>query len=66
LRKEGQQVLDQLIEKSRHHVGAGGNAARSWPFETILISMLLEQEKEMDELKIKIKTIHVRVVHGGR
>ena len=54
LRKEDQQVFDQLFEKARLHVEAGGNAARPWPFETILISMLLEQEKEMDELRKKI------------
>jgi hypothetical protein len=55
LRKEDQQVFDQLFEKARLHVEAGGNAARPWPFETILISMLLEQEKEMDELRGKIE-----------
>jgi hypothetical protein len=54
LRKEDQQIFDQLFEKARLHVEAGGNAARLWPFETILISMLLEQEKEMDELREKI------------
>jgi hypothetical protein len=54
-RKEDQEVFDQLFEKARLHVEAGGNAARPWPFETILISMLLEQEKEMDELRLRIK-----------
>jgi hypothetical protein len=55
LRKEDQQFFDRLFEKARLHVNAGGNAARLWPFETILISILLEQEKEMDELRKKIK-----------
>jgi hypothetical protein len=55
LRKEDQQVFDQLFEKARLHVDAGSNAARPWPFETILVSMLLEQEKEMDKLREKIK-----------
>jgi len=32
---------------------AGDNAFRPWPFETILISMLLEQEKEMVELRFR-------------
>jgi len=41
LRKEDQQVFDQLFEKARLHVEAGENASRPWPFETILISMLL-------------------------
>jgi len=55
LRKEDQEVFDSLFEKARLHVEAGGNAARSWPFEIILISILLEQEKEMDELRKKIE-----------
>jgi len=41
LRKEDQQVFDQLFEKSRLHVEAGTKASRAWAFETILISVLL-------------------------
>jgi len=41
LRKEDQQVFDQLFEKAKLPVEAGGNTARPWPFETILISILL-------------------------
>jgi hypothetical protein len=55
LRKEDQQVLDQLFEKARLHVEAGGSASRPWPFETILISILLEHEKALVELRSKIE-----------
>jgi hypothetical protein len=55
LRKEDQQVFDQLLEKSRLHVEAGNNVSRPWPFETILISILVEQEKALVELKEKIE-----------
>ena len=55
LRKEDQQVFDQLLEKSRLHVEAGNNASRPWPFETILISILVEQEKALVELREKIE-----------
>jgi hypothetical protein len=47
LRKEDQQVPDQLLEKTRLYVEAGSRVTRPWPFETILISMLLEQEKAL-------------------
>jgi len=57
LRKEDQQVLVQLFEKARLHLEAGGNASRPWPFETILISMLLEQEKALGELRSKIEAL---------
>ena len=47
LRKDDQEVFDQLFEKARLHAEAGGSAGRAGAFETILISMLLEQEKEL-------------------
>jgi len=36
LRKEDQQVFDQLFEKVRLHVEAGVTVSRPWTFETIL------------------------------
>jgi hypothetical protein len=55
LRKEDQQFLDRLFEKASLHVQAGVNASRPWPFETILISILLEHEKALDNLRSKLK-----------
>jgi hypothetical protein len=54
LRKEDQNVFDQLFEKARLHSEAGGSAGRSWPFETVLVSILLEQEKALAELRLRI------------
>jgi len=56
LRKEDQQFLDALFEEARLHVEAGVSASRPWPFETILISILLEHEKALVELRSKLKT----------
>lgn len=55
LRKEDQQFLDRLFEEARLHVQAGVYASRPWPFETILISILLEHEKALFELRSKLK-----------
>jgi hypothetical protein len=55
LRKKDQQFLDQLFEKARLHVEAAVSVSRPWPFETILISILLEHEKALAELKSKIR-----------
>jgi len=55
LRKEDQQFLDRLFEKARLHVQAGVCASRPWPFETILISILLEHEKALVEVISKIR-----------
>ena len=54
LRKDDQQFLDGLFEKAMLHVEAGVLASRPWPFETILISILLEHEKALAELKSKL------------
>ena len=54
LRKEDQLIFDQLFEKVRLHVEAGGLVLRPWPFEIMLISILLEQEKEMGELAERV------------
>jgi hypothetical protein len=55
LRKEDQQFLDRLFDKAMLHAEAGGLASRPWPFETILISILLEHEKALAELKSQVK-----------
>ena len=60
LRREDQQFLDSLFEKALLHVEAGTLASRPWPFETILISILLEHEKALAELKSKLKTKEVQ------
>ena len=49
------EVFDQLFEKARLHVEAGASASRPWAFETILISILVEQEKELVDLRLRIE-----------
>lgn len=57
LRKEDQLFLDHLFEKARLHAQAGVYASKPWPFETILISILLEHEKALSELREKLKLL---------
>lgn len=57
LRKEDQQFLDRLFERARLHVQAGVYASRPWPFETILISILIEHEKALVELRSLISEL---------
>jgi hypothetical protein len=57
LRKEDQQFLDRLFEEARLHVQAGVYASRPWPFETVLISILLEHEKALVELRSKLRAL---------
>jgi hypothetical protein len=57
LRKEDQQFLDRLFQEARLHVQAGVYASRPWPFETILVSILLEHEKALVELRLKLRAL---------
>lgn len=54
LRREDQEAFDRLMEKARMHASAASYAARTDPMESLIISILLEQEKELVELKKKI------------
>jgi hypothetical protein len=65
LRKEDQQFLDRLFEEARLHVQAGVYASRPWPFETILISILLEHEKALVELRAKLRTLEEKGRSAG-
>jgi len=62
LRKEDQQFLDRLFEEARLHVQAGVYASRPWPFETILISILVEHEKALVELRAKLRAMEEKKV----
>jgi hypothetical protein len=57
LRKEDQQFLDRLFEEARLHVQAGVYASRPWPFESILVSILIEHEKTLVELRSRLKIL---------
>jgi hypothetical protein len=57
LRREDQQVLDRLFDRARIHVQAGSYASRPWPLETILVSILLEQEKGLADLRAELEAL---------
>ncbi|MBI4763994.1 MAG: hypothetical protein HY787_05240 [Deltaproteobacteria bacterium] len=54
LRREDQAVLDRLFDLARLHVQAGVYASRPWPLETILVSILIEQDKALAGLRAKL------------
>ena len=60
LRREDQAILDRLFDLARLHVQAGSYASRPWPLETILVSILLEQEKVLAELRGRLKTLEAK------
>lgn len=51
LRRTDQAALDDLFAVARQHLAAAAYAAHALPFETLLLSMLLEEHKEVMRLR---------------
>lgn len=57
LRKEDQEVFDELFRAVRHHLAENFYAMRTVPFESIMMSIVLEQQKSIVELKGKLSNL---------
>jgi hypothetical protein len=53
LRKEDQEVFDDLFRAARIHLAENFYAMRTIPFESIVISMLIEQRKLIRKLQLQ-------------
>jgi hypothetical protein len=51
LSKEDKEVFDQMVNRARMHASSSTYAAFSDPVEGALLSILLEQEKEIRRMK---------------
>jgi len=51
LRRGDQLVFDDLFTAAQKHISAAAYAAHALPFETFLMSMLLEEHKEVVRLR---------------
>ena len=57
LRKEDQAHLDRLFESARLHLQAGVYASNPWPLESMLLSMLLEHQKDLMALEERLQSL---------
>jgi hypothetical protein len=51
LPKADQPVFDRLFDCAKLHVQAGVMVARPWAFETIVMAIILEQQKQLERLE---------------
>ena len=58
LRRSDQRALDDLFSAARNHLAAAAYAANALPMETFLLSMLLEEHKEVMHLRTLIEGIY--------
>lgn len=54
LRREDQLVFDRLWERVRYYAASGTYAAAENPTETLLLAMLLDQQKAIEELQRRL------------
>src|SRR3990172_4057518 len=57
LRSTDQQALDDLFASARQHLAAAAYASHALPMETFLLSMLLEQHKEVLRLRHQLEAL---------
>ena len=57
LRRRDQLALDDLFAAARQHLAAAAYAGHALPFEIFLLSMLLEEHKEVIRLRSRVEAI---------
>ena len=57
LRRSDQQALDDLFISARQHLAAAQYASHALPFEVFLLSMLLEEHKEVMRMHQQLEDI---------
>ena len=65
LRKQDQELFDELFERARLHVQAGVQSASPEPMESIFISVLIEMLKDARHLKARVDELE-RELRDGR
>jgi hypothetical protein len=63
LRHSDQMILDNLFASARQHLAAAAYASHVLPFEVFLLSMLLEEHKEVIQLRQQIEKIQNAANH---
>ena len=51
LRREDREALDALMSAARYHAAAGAYASDALPFEVMVLSMLVAQQREIETLR---------------
>ncbi len=50
--RKDQQAFDRLFNLSRRHMAEASYAARPVPFDALVMTILLEQQKELESLRV--------------
>lgn len=58
LRKEDQEIFDELFRAAKIHLAENFYAMRTIPFESIIISMLIEERKIIKKIQEEIENLN--------
>lgn len=65
LRREEQGVFDRLFAFARQHMAECAAAARPIPFDALVLSVLLEQQKQIDALRARLGEAPPAMANGS-
>jgi hypothetical protein len=57
LRREDQQVFDDLFERAKYYAASGTMEAGAEPFEAVVLALLLEQQKTLRALEAQLRLL---------
>ena len=60
LPKADQVLFDRLFDCAKLHIQAGVMVARPWTFETILMAIVLEQQKQLERAQQQLDVLEGR------
>lgn len=66
LRRSDQLALDELFSAAQQHLAAAAYAAHALPFETFLLSMLLEEHKEVRRLRQRLEALEQHLLQESQ
>jgi hypothetical protein len=60
LPKADQPLFDRLFDCAKRHIQAGVMVLRPWPFETIVMAIFLEQQKQLEQAQRRLEELQRR------
>jgi len=66
LRKDEQELFDELFRAAKQHLAENFYAMRTIPFESIIMSIALEQRKLIRQLEQRVSTLAPNTIVSGQ
>ncbi|MFQ5846681.1 MAG: hypothetical protein ACE5IQ_03295 [Candidatus Methylomirabilales bacterium] len=64
LTRSDREAFDRLFQHARRHAAEAGYVARPTPFEAVVMAVLLEQEKALQEIRGRLERLEAAIRRG--